>query len=227
MKFFIPGLALVLMLTFSTIEFVSADDSVPPPQNGEASNVTEFEKDMLNVFFKTLNETQQATDDTVSVGDIVNDVLKTVVNGQTQSQSDDSDDVDDGDADEDDDEGKGKGKSKDKKKKKDKDKKKDKKKSGLPPGLQKQLAKNGTLPPGLQKKLEESGALPPGLQARALPQELEAQLPPLPEGQTRVISDDDVLIIEDITGIILDSIPDIIPPELVPVLSQLPNLVMQ
>ena len=50
---------------------------------------------------------------------------------------------------------------------------------GLPPGLAK---RGGDLPPGLEKELVRNGTLPPGLQKRLepLPVELERQLPPIP-----------------------------------------------
>ena len=57
---------------------------------------------------------------------------------------------------------------------------------GLPPGLAK---RGGDLPPGLEKQLRRNGTLPPGLQKRVepFPVRLERQLPPLPRGASRVI----------------------------------------
>ena len=49
---------------------------------------------------------------------------------------------------------------------------------GLPPGL----AKKSTLPPGLQKQLVRNGQLPPGLQYRGLPHDLLVQLPAVAPG---------------------------------------------
>src|SRR5437660_12163731 len=51
--------------------------------------------------------------------------------------------------------------------------------SELPPGLAK---RRRNLPPGLEKQLERNGTLPPGLQKRVqpCPVGLERQLPPLP-----------------------------------------------
>lgn len=84
---------------------------------------------------------------------------------------------------------------------------KSKGKSGeLPPGL----AKRKTLPPGLARHLQRHGTLPPGLQKRTLPEGLEARLPRLPHGQERVIVDNDVVLIEEATGLILDIIEDVI-----------------
>lgn len=77
---------------------------------------------------------------------------------------------------------------------------------GLPPGL----AKRGSLPPGLARHVRLYGALPPGLQKRVLPEELEALLPERPEGEVRVIVDDDVLLIERATGFVLDVIEDVL-----------------
>ncbi|MDE3165012.1 MAG: hypothetical protein KGN36_04325, partial [Acidobacteriota bacterium] len=50
--------------------------------------------------------------------------------------------------------------------------------SGLPPGL----AKRSDLPPGLEKQLRRNGTLPPGLQKKlvAFPPDLERRLPPPP-----------------------------------------------
>ncbi len=65
---------------------------------------------------------------------------------------------------------------------------------GLPPGLQKQLERNGTLPPGLAKK-----ALPPGL-ARTLGAS--------PPGTRRYIVNNYVVLIQEATNLILDVIVD-------------------
>lgn len=76
-------------------------------------------------------------------------------------------------------------------------------KSGeLPPGL----AKRDGLPPGLAKR----ESLPPGLAKRSLPDDLETRLGPPPDGTERVIVDNDVLLIEKGTEILLDVITDVI-----------------
>jgi len=75
---------------------------------------------------------------------------------------------------------------------------------GLPPGL----AKRDSLPPGLAKQLEERGALPPGLQARALPRDLLDRLPHR-KGTKRVIVDNDIVLIEEGTKIVLDVLGDL------------------
>jgi hypothetical protein len=80
---------------------------------------------------------------------------------------------------------------------------------GLPPGLAK---RGGNLPPGLQKQLQKNGQLPPGLQKRVepLPVELSRQLPPLPEHWERVIVDRDVILLDRRTNRILDIIEAVI-----------------
>jgi len=88
------------------------------------------------------------------------------------------------------------------KNKKDKHGKKDK---GLPPGL----AKRGELPPGLAKRAQ----LPPGLAKRSLPDDLEHELPPVPEGyERRIIEDAAVVLIHTATGEVVDIIKDVFIP---------------
>ena len=74
-----------------------------------------------------------------------------------------------------------------------------------PPGL----AKRDKLPPGLAKQLTENGALPPGLEKRSLPEDLLHRLPAR-KGTKRVIVDDDILLVEEGTEIVLDIIEDIV-----------------
>lgn len=69
--------------------------------------------------------------------------------------------------------------------------------NGLPPGL----AKRAQLPPGLAKR---GNHLPPGLMKGDLPPDLEHKLPPVTKGTERVIVDEDVLLIQKGTDIILD-----------------------
>lgn len=78
---------------------------------------------------------------------------------------------------------------------------KGKTKGGLPPGL----AKKDSLPPGLAKR----AALPPGLAKRDLPADLEKRLPRRSTTE-RVIVDDDVILIEKGTEIVLDVIRDVV-----------------
>ena len=78
-------------------------------------------------------------------------------------------------------------------------------KSGLPP----RLAKRDSLPPGLQKQLDRNGRLPPGLDRRALPEDLEKRLPARTDTE-RVIVDNDVVLIEKGTDLVLDVIRDVV-----------------
>lgn len=101
----------------------------------------------------------------------------------------------------------GKG-SKEKKHKQKGKSKKDKakgKNKGMPPGL----AKKDNLPKGLAKR----DTLPPGLAQRELPQEVTSQLPPPAAGTERVIVDNDVILVEKGTQIVLDVIKDVITPK--------------
>lgn len=79
---------------------------------------------------------------------------------------------------------------------------------GLPPGL----AKREELPPGLQRQLERNGRLPYGLQKRLepLPPALEARLPKVPDGVKRGVFNGNVIIVEERTSRILDIIKDVI-----------------
>ena len=73
----------------------------------------------------------------------------------------------------------------------------------LPPGL----AKRGSdLPPGLQKQLQRNGHLPPGLEKRVypFPVELERRLPPLRPGLIRGIIGGNAIIMDKRTSVILD-----------------------
>ena len=64
----------------------------------------------------------------------------------------------------------------------------------LPPGL----AKRDSLPPGLDKQVERNGTLPPGLQKRTqpLPDVCNARLPRLPADWTRVVLGGRVLLLD-------------------------------
>ncbi|MGH9649970.1 MAG: hypothetical protein ACRD3I_05810, partial [Terriglobales bacterium] len=66
--------------------------------------------------------------------------------------------------------------------------------SELPPGL----AKRESLPPGLQRQLERNGTLPPGLQKRVqpLPAVCENNLPRLPRDLERVIFGRRVMLLD-------------------------------
>lgn len=86
---------------------------------------------------------------------------------------------------------------------KNKDKKKD-----MPPGL----AKRDELPPGLAKR----DTLPPGLAKRDLPDDLDKELPPPPEGyERRIVKDVDqavIVLVEKATGKVADIIKDVVIP---------------
>ena len=79
--------------------------------------------------------------------------------------------------------------------------------ANLPPGL----ARRETLPPGLQRQLQRNGTLPPGLMERLqpLPADLEERLPPVPEGRRRVVLGGNVIILDEQTQQIVDLIVDI------------------
>lgn len=79
----------------------------------------------------------------------------------------------------------------------------------LPPGL----AKKDKLPPGIAKKLRRDGSLPPGLAKRQLPDDLASRLPKRKGGFEPVIVDSDVVLIEKITGRVLDVIAGAAKPE--------------
>jgi hypothetical protein len=64
----------------------------------------------------------------------------------------------------------------------------------LPPGL----AKRESLPPGLQRQVEKNGTLPPGLQKKVqpMPAVCESSLPALPSGYSRVVYGPRVMLID-------------------------------
>ena len=70
----------------------------------------------------------------------------------------------------------------------------------MPPGL----AKRDELPPGLAKQLERNGTLPPGLAKRDLPSDLDNLLPRRSGGLERLIVEDDVVLIDRTTGVVMD-----------------------
>lgn len=75
--------------------------------------------------------------------------------------------------------------------------------SNLPPGL----AKRDRLPPGLERQLQRNGTLPPGLQKRVqpLPHSCEVRLPRLPRDWERVVLGGRVILLDQ-TQRILDII---------------------
>ncbi len=81
--------------------------------------------------------------------------------------------------------------------------------SDLPPGLAK---RGGNLPPGLEKQLERNGTLPPGLQKRIqpCPEELERQLPTLPAEYRRAVIGAHIAIFNRNTKVIVDVMKDVV-----------------
>ena len=78
---------------------------------------------------------------------------------------------------------------------------------GLPPGL----AKREQLPPGLQRQLKRNGTLPPGLQKQIqpLPGKLADRLPELPVGMRCIVLAGNVILLEEKTARIIDLIADV------------------
>jgi Ni/Co efflux regulator RcnB len=72
----------------------------------------------------------------------------------------------------------------------------------LPPGL----AKKDRLPPGLEKQLVRNGTLPPGLQKRfyPVPVELERRLPPPPPDCDHVFVGGHLILLNRRTNLIVD-----------------------
>ena len=66
------------------------------------------------------------------------------------------------------------------------------------------------MPPGLEKQLKRNGHLPPGLEGRALPPGLAKKLPSAPVGAKRVIIGNDVVLIDPVTQVVLDIIKDVL-----------------
>lgn len=73
---------------------------------------------------------------------------------------------------------------------------------GLPPGL----AKRESLPPGLERQLQRNGTLPPGLEDKIhrLPVDLERRLPAPPPGTSRIFIGGRVILRNDASSLILD-----------------------
>jgi hypothetical protein len=65
---------------------------------------------------------------------------------------------------------------------------------GLPPGL----AKRDRLPPGLERQVQRNGTLPPGLQKKVqpFPGQCQVNLPRLPGGWERVVLGDRVIVLD-------------------------------
>jgi len=70
------------------------------------------------------------------------------------------------------------------------------------------LAKRSQLPPGLQKQYDKNGRLPRGLNKRNLPNDLKAKLLKRPSEQEVTIVGNDVVLLDRVTGVVLDVILD-------------------
>lgn len=77
----------------------------------------------------------------------------------------------------------------------------------VPPGL----AKRDELPPGLQRQIQRNGQLPPGLAGRALPDDLEQLLSPLPANYIRLQVGRDIVLMDQRTRVTVDVIKNIFP----------------
>lgn len=80
--------------------------------------------------------------------------------------------------------------------------------SSLPPGLR---VRNGDLPPGLEKQLQKNGRLPKGLVKHIdpFPLELNGRLAPLPRDFTRGLIGGTAVVIDQRTMAIVDIIPNL------------------
>ena len=76
---------------------------------------------------------------------------------------------------------------------------------GLHPGL----AKRSSLPPGLARQVERNGFLPPGLAKRGLPAGVNKSLPRAAPGTERVIIGNDVVLVEKAINRVLDVLSDV------------------
>jgi hypothetical protein len=74
------------------------------------------------------------------------------------------------------------------------------------------LARRESLPPGLARQIQKNGKLPPGLDQKTqpVPPALEKQLVVLPSGYRRQVIGADVIIINATTGIVMDIVRDVI-----------------
>ncbi len=224
----------VLLLSSFLVSPALAQSTPPPPKNATGSVVqstgqqlgqvlfSAAEKKIIEGFFGHSATSTTTATDTVSTatGQVLKQVLDTVV-GQTTSGSSStttssSTSTSSEQGPEGAEGGEGGKTGKDKSKKKDKKSKKDKGKKDKGKGKNKNkkmpagLAKRKSLPPGLQKQLDKNGRLPPGLAKRDLPGDLNTQLPPEQTGTERVIAGNDVVLVDQATGIILDVLRDVV-----------------
>jgi hypothetical protein len=52
--------------------------------------------------------------------------------------------------------------------------------------------------------------MPPGLEKKRLPRHIEAKLPPVRKGTRRVVAGSDVVLMDILTGTVLDIVRDVI-----------------
>jgi hypothetical protein len=65
-------------------------------------------------------------------------------------------------------------------------------------------------PPGLARHIQKHGQLPPGLEKKRLPRHTEAKLPPARKGTERMVAGNDVVLMDIVTGTVLDIIREVI-----------------
>jgi hypothetical protein len=78
--------------------------------------------------------------------------------------------------------------------------------NGKPDGKHKQKG----LPPGIEKNLARGKTLPPGIAKKALPDELRRVLPPVRDGHERIIVAGKILLVEIATQVVRDVLTEII-----------------
>ncbi|MBT4116852.1 MAG: hypothetical protein HOE84_10540 [Rhodospirillaceae bacterium] len=66
------------------------------------------------------------------------------------------------------------------------------------------------MPAGLARHIKKHGQLPPGLEKKRLPRHIEAKLPPVRKGTERVVAGNDVVLMDIVTGTVLDIIYEVI-----------------
>jgi len=150
------------------------------------------EADQIRDFFR-----QRAND--LGVEDIL-DVARTG-GGRDEDDADDDDDRDDDDGDD----GKGRDKAVKAKGGKGKDKAMSRGRGNRGQGGR------PSLPPGIAKNLERGKPLPPGIARNYLPDGLEGELPAR-DGQSRVVIDDDVVLVDEATNVVIDILQDVLSP---------------
>lgn len=75
----------------------------------------------------------------------------------------------------------------------------------LPPGL----AKKNKLPPGIQKQLVRNGQLPSGLNYQRLPYDLERKMSSIPDGFIRVMINSRFVLFNEHTRVIFDIVNEL------------------